>query len=137
MLAVESGSIGADAERNKLFSRGAEGRASGHPAPASPQSPDRSGLHGQHRPEPFAQRSPYPLAIPSFSLTANYQWSNCTYGKMIDSGAAGQNMYDRRPKRGLSDSDIRPNFIGGFVDDLPVGKGRKIDIQNKALIHFM
>jgi hypothetical protein len=105
-------------------------------------------------PEPFAQRSPYPRALPSFSQTTNYQWSNYnagfvrleqrvwnglsitgayTYGKIIDSGGAGQNMYDRRPERGLADNDIRHNFITGFVDDLPVGRGRRIDIQNKAL----
>ncbi len=105
-------------------------------------------------PEPFAQRSPFPRALPSFSQTANYQWSNYnaafvrmeqrvwrglsltgsyTYGKVIDSGAAGQNMYDRRPERGLADNDIRHNFIAGFVDDLPIGKNRAIDIQNRAL----
>ncbi|MCC6538179.1 MAG: hypothetical protein IT162_11540, partial [Bryobacterales bacterium] len=86
--------------------------------------------------------------------TANYQWSNynatfiraeqrvwkglsmvtaSTWGKVIDSGAAGQTMYDRRPERGLADNDIRHNFILGFVDDLPLGKGRAIDISNKAL----
>lgn len=76
---------------------------------------------------------------PGFARVEQRLWkglsvnSAYTYGKMIDSGAAGQNMYDRRPERGLSDSDIRHNFIAGFVDDLPVGKGRRIDIQNKAL----
>ncbi|MFN7931817.1 MAG: TonB-dependent receptor [Bryobacteraceae bacterium] len=105
-------------------------------------------------PSPFAERSPFPKALPSFSQTANYQWSNYnaafvrleqrvwkglsvtsayTYGKIIDSGAAGQNMYDRRPERGLADNDIRHNFIAGFVDDIPVGKGRAIAIENKAL----
>ena len=56
-----------------------------------------------------------------------------TFGKVIDSGGAGQNMYDRRPERGLADNDIRHNFIAGFVDDLPIGKGRTIDIQNSVL----
>ena len=105
-------------------------------------------------PEPFAVRSPFPRALPSFSQTANYQWSNYnaafarfeqrvwkglsvtsayTYGKLIDSGGAGQNMYDRRPERGLADNDIRHNFIAGFVSDLPAGKGKWIDLQNKAL----
>jgi len=102
-------------------------------------------------PEPFSVRSPFPRALPGFSETANYQWSNYnaafvrmeqrvwhglsvvgayTYGKIIDSGAAGQNMYDRRPERGLADNDIRHNFIAGLVDELPLGRGRWIDLQN-------
>jgi hypothetical protein len=102
-------------------------------------------------PEPFAVRQPFPRALPGFSQTANYQWSNYnaafirveqrvwkglsavsayTHGKVIDSGGAGQNMYDRRPERGLADNDIRHNFIAGIVDELPVGKGRAIDLQN-------
>lgn len=105
-------------------------------------------------PEAFSLRSPFPLALPSFSQTANYQWSNYnaafvrleqrvwkglsvvgsyTFGKVVDSGGAGQNMYDRRPERGRADNDIRHNFIAGFVDDLPIGKGRTIDIQNRLL----
>jgi len=105
-------------------------------------------------PEAFSLRSPFPRALPSFSQTANYQWSNYnatfvrleqrvwkglsmvtsyTFGKVVDSGGAGQNMYDRRPERGLADNDIRHNFILGFVDDIPLGKGRKINIENKLL----
>jgi len=102
-------------------------------------------------PEPFAVRQPFPKALPGFGQTANYQWSNYnaaflrveqrvwhglsvvsayTYGKVIDSGGAGQNMYDRRPERGLADNDIRHNFIAGLVDELPVGRGRAIDLRN-------
>ena len=102
-------------------------------------------------PEAFAVRQPFPRALPSFSQTANYQWSNYnaafvrieqrvsrgfslvsayTYGKVIDSGGAGQNMYDRRPERGLADNDIRHNFIAGLVDELPIGRGRTIDLRN-------
>lgn len=105
-------------------------------------------------PEPFAARMPFPRALPGFSQTANYQWSNYnagflkieqrlwnglsvtgayTYSKVIDSGGAGQNMYDRRPERGLADNDIRHNLIISFVDDLPIGRGRAIDIQNPVL----
>jgi hypothetical protein len=105
-------------------------------------------------PEPFSLRSPYPRSLPSFTQTANYQWSNYnaafiraeqrvwkglsmvtayTWGKVLDSGAAGQNMYNRRPERGRGDNDIRHNFILGFVDDLPIGRGRAIDIGNNAL----
>lgn len=102
-------------------------------------------------PEAFSVRQPFPRALPSFSQTANYQWSNYnaafvrveqrvskgfslvsayTYGKVIDSGGAGQNMYNRRPERGLADNDIRHNFIAGLVDELPIGRGRTIDLRN-------
>lgn len=102
-------------------------------------------------PEPFAARQPYPKALPGFSQTANYQWSNYnagfvrveqrvargvsltgayTWAKVIDSGGAGQNMYDRRPERGLADNDIRHNFITAFVADVPVGKGRWANLSN-------
>lgn len=105
-------------------------------------------------PEAFGLRSPFPKAIPTFSQTANYQWSNYnaafvrmeqrvwkglsvvgsyTFGKVIDSGGAGQNMYDRRPERALADNDIRHNFITGFVDDLPFGKGRALDPHNRVV----
>ncbi len=102
-------------------------------------------------PEAFSVRQPFARALPGFSQTANYQWSNYnaaflrveqrvwkglsmvsayTYGKVIDSGGAGQNMYDRRPERGLADNDIRHNFILGLVDELPLGKGKAIDVSN-------
>ena len=104
-------------------------------------------------PEAFSLRQPFPKALPGFSQTANYQWSNYnatfirveqrvwkglsamsayTYGKVIDSGGAGQNMYDRRPERGLADNDVRHNFIAGFVDELPIGRGRTLDLRNPA-----
>ena len=104
-------------------------------------------------PEPFSVRQPFPLALPGFSQTTNYQWSNYnagfvrveqrvwhglslmsayTYGKVVDSGGAGQNMYDRKPERGLADNDIRHNFIAGVVDELPIGRGRAIDLRNPA-----
>ena len=94
---------------------------------------------------------PYPNLSPVFSQNTNYQWSNYnagyvkleqrlaaglsfsaayTYAKAIDSGGAGQNMYDRRPERGLADNDVRHNFIGSWVYDLPVGKGRPANISN-------
>ncbi|MBM3737440.1 MAG: TonB-dependent receptor [Acidobacteria bacterium] len=107
-----------------------------------------------NNPEPFTARQPFPRAQVGFSQTTNYQWSNYnagfvrmeqrvtkglsvtsayTWAKTIDSGAAGQNMYDRRPERGLADNDIRHNFILGFVDDIPVGKGRAVNLSNRAL----
>jgi hypothetical protein len=105
-------------------------------------------------PTPFAARSPYPNLSPVFSQNTNYQWSNYnagyvkleqrlsaglsfsaayTYSKAIDSGGSGQNMYDRRPERGLADNDVRHNFIGSWVYDLPVGKGRPVNISNSFL----
>ena len=110
-----------------------------------------------NNPEPFAARMPYPNLIPGFSETANYQWSNYnaaflkfeqrlksglsytaayTYAKFIDSGGPAlniQNMYDRRPERGLADTDIRHNFIASYVYDLPVGKGKRWNLQNSIL----
>lgn len=105
-------------------------------------------------PTPFSARSPYPNLNPGFSQNTNYQWSNYnagfvkveqrvsnglsytaayTYAKSIDSGAAGQNMYDRRPERGLSDNDIRHNFIASWVYELPFGRGMRWNIHNTAL----
>ncbi len=105
-------------------------------------------------PTPFAARSPYPSLSPVFSQNTNYQWSNYnagyvkvdqrvtngvsfsaayTYSKAIDSGAAGQSMYDRRPERGLADNDVRHNFIGSWVWELPFGRGQKWNIENGFL----
>ena len=105
-------------------------------------------------PTPFAARVPYPALSPVFSQNTNYQWSNYnagyvkleqrltaglsfsaayTYSKAVDSGASGQNMYDRSTERGLADNDVRHNFIGSWVYDLPVGKGRKVNLTNPFL----
>jgi hypothetical protein len=50
-----------------------------------------------------------------------------------DNGAGGQNMYDRRPERGLASNDVPHNFIFNYVWELPVGRGKRFDIQNSAL----
>jgi len=105
-------------------------------------------------PTPFAARNPYPQLNPGFSMVANYQWSNYnagyikvekrlsagisftaayTHSRFIDSGAAGQNMYNRRPERGVADTDVPDNFIASYVWDLPFGKGRPINIANPVL----
>lgn len=105
-------------------------------------------------PGPFSSRMPYPDLTPGFSQVANYQWSNYnagfvkveqratsglsfsvayTFSKLIDSGGAGQNMYDRRPERGLASNDVRNNLIFAYVWELPVGKGKRFDIQNRFL----
>jgi len=105
-------------------------------------------------PEPFSARMPYPNLVPGFSQTSNYQWSNYnamfvkleqrvsnglsytaayTYAKMIDSGGAGQNMYNRRLEHGLAGNDVRHNFIASYVYELPIGRGRSFHIQNKLL----
>jgi hypothetical protein len=105
-------------------------------------------------PEPITARMPYPQLTPGFSQETNYQWSNYnagfvkveqraargvsytvayTFSKYMDSGGAGQNMYDRRPERGLAGSNVPHNFIGSFVWDLPIGKGKSVPIQNWLL----
>jgi hypothetical protein len=105
-------------------------------------------------PTSFASRAPYPSLNPGFSMNTNYQWSNYnagylkfeqrathglsysiayTYAKSIDSGAAGQNMYNRRLERGLADNDVRNNFIASYVWELPIGKGKRLNIQNAVL----
>ncbi|MDX1978766.1 MAG: TonB-dependent receptor [Bryobacteraceae bacterium] len=101
--------------------------------------------------EPRASRLPFPNAVPTFAQTANFEWSNYnsgfvrmeqrvwrglsvisayTYSKTMDAVGPGQDMYNRRLERGLASNDVRHNFIAGFVDDLPVGRGRFVDITN-------
>ncbi|MEO8127543.1 MAG: TonB-dependent receptor [Bryobacteraceae bacterium] len=105
-------------------------------------------------PTPFAARDPYPKLNPAFSMVTNYQWSNYnagyiklekrlsagisfiasyTHSRFIDSGGAGQNMYNRKPERGLADSDVPDNFIASYVWDLPFGRGRRMNIANPVL----
>ena len=105
-------------------------------------------------PTPFAARDPYPKLNPGFTMVTNYQWSNYnagyikvekrlsagisfiasyTHSRFIDSGGAGQNMYNRRPERGLADSDVPDNFIASYVWDLPFGRGRTMNIANPIL----
>jgi hypothetical protein len=105
-------------------------------------------------PEPFAARSPYPSLSPGFTQVVNYQWSNYnagfikveqrlsrglsftaayTYSKLMDNADQGQNMYDRRPERGLAVNDVRNNFILGYVYELPIGRGKGVNIQNAIL----
>lgn len=105
--------------------------------PRLPENPDA--------PTPFAARAPYSNLVPNFTMNTNYQWSNYNAGylklekrvswglsytvaytlaKLIDSGGAGQNMYNRRPERGPADNDVRHNFIASWVWELPVGRGR-------------
>ncbi|MBI3472353.1 MAG: hypothetical protein HY013_13445, partial [Candidatus Solibacter usitatus] len=105
-------------------------------------------------PAPFAARSPYPKLIPTFSQNTNYQWSNYnavflkvekraaaglsytaayTFSKMLETSGPGQNMYDRRPERGLSANHVPHNFIASWVYELPLGKGRKFNLANPVL----
>jgi hypothetical protein len=105
-------------------------------------------------PEPFTQRMPYPDLAVGFSQRANYQWTNYnagfvrveqrpasgllfsaayTFSKLMDNGAAGQNMYDRRPERGLASNDVPHNFIFNYVWELPVGRGKWFGIQNRVV----
>lgn len=106
-------------------------------------------------PEPWQTRIPYPhVPVPGFTQNANYQWSNYnagfikldqrlwhdlsytaayTFSKLMDSGGMGQNMYDRRPERGLAAIHVPHNFIVSYVWELPVGRGKPVAIHNQAL----
>ena len=105
-------------------------------------------------PSAFTARQPYPNLIPGFSLASNYNWSNYnagyvkleqrlsgglsyiisyTHSRLVDSGGAGQNMYNRRPERGVYDTDVPNNFIASYVWDLPFGRGRRHNITNPLL----
>jgi hypothetical protein len=102
----------------------------------------------------FSARAPYPNLNPGFTQVTNYQWSNYnagfvkleqratadfsytlayTWAKSIDGGGSGQNMYDRRPERSLADNDVRHNFIGSYVWELPVGRGKLVYLGNPVL----
>ena len=95
-------------------------------------------------PTPFAARCPYPNLSPVFSQNTNYQWSNYnagyvkleqrltaglsfsaayTYAKAIDSGGSGRICMIVGRSVDLADNDVRHNFIGSWVYDLPVGTG--------------
>ena len=106
------------------------------------------------RPTPITSRMPYPALAPGFSLNTNYQFSNYnagyfkfekrlsgnlgytasyTWSKLIDGGGAGQNMYDRRPERGLGDNDVRHHLVLSYIYALPLGRGKRFNISNAAL----
>ncbi|MCC6857401.1 MAG: TonB-dependent receptor [Bryobacterales bacterium] len=108
-----------------------------------------------NNPEPWQARIPYPhVLVPGFSQNANYQWSNYnagflkleqrpwhdlsfsvayTFSKLMDSGAAGQNMYNRRPERGLAGNHVPHNFMLAYVWQLPIGRGKMVNVQNAVL----
>jgi len=74
-----------------------------------------------------------------FNLLANYTWSK--FLDNIEGGnefAGGEgNGYTHPELRGLdrsySGNDVRHRFIGSSVYELPVGKGRRVDIANPVL----
>ena len=107
-----------------------------------------------NNPTPYQTREPYPNLPPGFSQNTNYQWTNYnagyvkleqrvwhdlsytvayTFSKLMDSGAAGMNMYNRRPEREPAPDNVPHNFILSYVWQLPVGKGKQVNIQNKLL----
>ncbi|MCZ2152117.1 MAG: TonB-dependent receptor [Bryobacterales bacterium] len=109
-------------------------------------------------PEPYQTRMPYPNLPPGFSQNTNYQWTNYnagylkveqrlwhdlsytvsyTFSKLMDSGGAGMNMYNRRPEREPAPNNVPHNFIAGYVWQLPVGKGKAMDIRNAVLNGFI
>ena len=73
-----------------------------------------------------------------FSVISSY-----TFSKSIDntSGIRGQgfdtlfpqNSYCMKCERGLSSFDVRNRFVTSVLYDLPVGRGRKVDIKNPVL----
>jgi hypothetical protein len=107
-----------------------------------------------NNPEDYRLRMPFPKFTPGFSMNANYQWSNYnagyvkfeqrvahgvsyiatyTFSKLMDSGGAGMNMYNRRPERELAPNHFPHNFILSYVWQLPVGKGQAMNIRNKVV----
>ena len=107
-----------------------------------------------NNPEPWQSRVPYPNLTPGFSQNTNYQWSNYnagyvkleqrawrdlsytfayTFSKYMDSGAAGMDMRNRRLERGLADNHVPHNFILSYVWQLPIGKGKSVNLQNWLL----
>lgn len=105
-------------------------------------------------PSPVTTRMPYPALVATFSQVSNYQWSDYnagfvkleqraksglsysfayTYSKMMDSGGAGQNMYNRQPEHERSSTDVPQVFLASYVYDLPIGKGKALNIQNWLL----
>jgi hypothetical protein len=107
-----------------------------------------------NNPEPFAARMPYPSLVPGFSQVVNYQWSNYnagfvkleqrvwnglsytvayTFSKLMDNAATAQNMYDWRPERGLAGNDVPHNLIFSYVYELPFGRGKPVNLRNRAL----
>src|SRR5260370_21095310 len=51
----------------------------------------------------------------------------------MDSGADGMNMYNRRQERESAPNNVPHNFILSYVWQLPVGKGKQVNIQNRVL----
>ncbi len=112
-----------------------------------------------NNPEPWQSRIPYPMTpVPGFTQNANYQWSNYnagylrveqrpwhdlsytvayTFSKLMDSGGAGMSMYNRRPEREPAPNNVPHNFILSYVWQLPVGKGKAVNIQNWLLNGFI
>jgi len=105
-------------------------------------------------PELYTTRMPYPNLPPGFSQNTNYQWSNYnagyvkieqrlwhglsytvayTYSKLMDSGAAGMDSYNRQLEREPAPNNVPHNFIASYVWQIPVGKGKAMNIQNKIL----
>jgi hypothetical protein len=66
-----------------------------------------------------------------------------TFAKEMDSGGqggvgvgggnAGQDQYNRRPDHELAINDVRHHFIGNYVWQLPIGKGRHFNVTRPVL----
>jgi hypothetical protein len=91
---------------------------------------------------------------PAFTQVGNFEWTDYnagyvkyekrisngvavslayTFAKEMDSGGAGQDMYNRRPERELAPYGVGSHFIGNYVWLLPFGKGKHFNISNPVL----
>jgi hypothetical protein len=77
-----------------------------------------------------------------YSMGLNFQ-ANYTFSKFIDDVASRngldgvasdyQNVYNRRADRGLSGYDIAHRFVFSSVWELPIGRGKPLDLKNRFL----
>lgn len=60
-----------------------------------------------------------------FQFNASYTWSKSVdYNSFSTGGIVGQNSYDLRGDRGLSDFDVRHRFVISAIYDLPLAGGK-------------
>ncbi len=70
------------------------------------------------------------------NLLSNYTWSKFLddVQSAADAGGGGpQSYYARQLDKALSGNDIRHRWVSSAVYELPVGRGRRVDIGNRAL----
>lgn len=73
------------------------------------------------------------------NLLSNYTWSKFLDDVQSASDIAGggpQSYYARHLDKSLSGNDIRHRWVSSLVYELPVGRGRTLDISNRVLDHI-